>query len=113
MLSTPAAILQAHRAWIADRPKNLAVLAYVSMHPTRFERELIADYPDADMNEFPMHHVVPRLSGTPGEIRSPAPHLGEHNRTLLEEIGIDEKAYAELVNAGIVCASDQPAKDEQ
>ena len=24
-----------------------------------------------------------------------------------------EKAYAELVNAGIVCASDQPAKDEQ
>ena len=81
--------------------------------PHIIERELIADYPDADMNEFPMHHVVPRLSGTPGEIRSPAPHLGEHNRTLLEEIGIDEKAYAELVNAGVVCASDQPAKDEQ
>jgi formyl-CoA transferase len=27
------------------------------------ERELIADYPDDDMGQFPMHHVVPRLSG--------------------------------------------------
>ena len=29
--------------------------------------ELIADYPDPDMGALPMHHVVPRLSRTPGE----------------------------------------------
>ena len=37
--------------------------------PHVLERELVADYPDADMGAFPMHHVVPRLMGTPGTIR--------------------------------------------
>ena len=48
--------------------------------PHFIDREVIADYPDADMGEFPMHHVVPRLDGTPGSIRTPAPGLGQHNR---------------------------------
>jgi formyl-CoA transferase len=69
--------------------------------PHVLERELIADYPDADMGQFPMHHVVPRLSGTPGSIRTPAPRLGEHNRALLAEVGIDEWAYSELLARGI------------
>ena len=63
-------------------------------------RELIADYPDPEMGAFPMHHVVPRLVGTPGAIRSPAPRLGEHNRPLLAEIGVDEAAYARLRASG-------------
>jgi formyl-CoA transferase len=67
------------------------------------ERELIADYPDEDMESFPMHHVVPRLSGTPGTIRTPAPKLGQHNRELLAEVGIDGAAYKQLVAAGAVC----------
>ena len=74
--------------------------------PHVIERELIADYPDADMGEFPMHHVVPRLSGTPGSIRTPAPRLGEHNRALLSEIGVDDAAYARLVEQGVVCEGD-------
>lgn len=74
--------------------------------PHVIERELIADYPDADMGEFPMHHVVPRLSGTPGSIRTPAPRLGEHNRALLSEVGVDDAAYARLVEQGVVCEGD-------
>lgn len=66
-------------------------------------RELVADYPDADMGAYPMHHVVPRLEGTPGTIRTPAPHLGEHNRTVLAELGVDEAAYAQLLAEGVVC----------
>ena len=77
------------------------------------ERELIADYPDEDMGVFPMHHVVPRLSATPGSIRTPAPRLGEHNRTLLGELGIDEAAYARLVAAGIVCEGARAPTDEE
>ena len=65
------------------------------------EREIIADYPDADMGSLPMHHVVPRLLGTPGGIRSRAPRLGEHNKTLLAELGVDDSAYAELLAAGV------------
>jgi len=70
-------------------------------------RELIADYPDAEMGAFPMHHVVPRLLGTPGAIRAPAPRLGEHNRALLAGIGVDEAAYARLLAAGAVCEAER------
>lgn len=31
-----------------------------------------------------MHNVVPRLSGTPGSLRTPAPELGEHNQQYLD-----------------------------
>jgi len=78
-------------------------IAQILEDPHVIERELVADYPDSDMGAFPMHHVVPRLSGTPGAIRAPAPKLGEHNRALLAEVGVDEAAYAKLVAAGIVC----------
>jgi crotonobetainyl-CoA:carnitine CoA-transferase CaiB-like acyl-CoA transferase len=70
--------------------------------PHIIERELIADYPDADMGQLPMHTVVPRLLGTPGSIRTPAPTLGQHNQALLAEIGVTAKAYEALVEAGIV-----------
>jgi formyl-CoA transferase len=70
--------------------------------PHVVERELLADYPDADMKSFPMHHVVPRLSGTPGSIRTPAPRLGEHNRVLLEELGIDNEEIKNLKTKGIL-----------
>jgi len=82
--------------------------------PHVVERELVADYPDHDMDAFPMHHVVPRLSGTPASIRTPAPQLGEHNRILLSELGIDDSAYDALVAAGAVCeaGSGQPAPEE-
>jgi formyl-CoA transferase len=76
--------------------------------PHVIERELIADYPDPDMEQFPMHHVVPRLSGTPGAIRTPAPKIGEHNRALLAELGIDDAAYARLLAAGVACEHASP-----
>jgi formyl-CoA transferase len=70
--------------------------------PHFIEREVVSDYPDVDMGTLPMHHVVPRLGGTPGAIRTPAPELGEHNRSLLAEIGIDDARYAELVSSGVM-----------
>jgi crotonobetainyl-CoA:carnitine CoA-transferase CaiB-like acyl-CoA transferase len=66
-------------------------------------REVLADYPDADMGAYPMHHVVPRLEETPGSIRTPAPRLGEHNREVLGEIGVDAAKYAQLAASGVVC----------
>ena len=87
-------------------------IAQIVEDPHVLERELIADYPDADMGAFPMHHVVPRMSGTPGAIRSPAPRLGEHNRALLAELGVDDAAYAKLLASGIVCEGSSPTKEE-
>ncbi len=70
--------------------------------PHFVEREVLADYPDAETGSLPMHHVVPRLLGTPGAIRAPAPRLGEHNRALLAELGVDDSTYVRLVDAGVV-----------
>ena len=77
------------------------------------EREILADYPDEDMGAFPMHHVVPRLLGTPGAIRSPAPRLGQHNRELLSELGFDEARYSEMVSGGIVVEGAAEGRSEE
>ncbi len=70
--------------------------------PHFIDREVLADYPDPDMGSFPMHHVVPRLSGTPGSIRTPAPRLGEHNREVLAGVGVDAARYSALLECGAV-----------
>jgi formyl-CoA transferase len=77
-------------------------IAQIVEDPHVIETELLADYPDADMGEFPMHHVVPRLLRTPGAIRAPAPRLGEHNRALLAGIGVDDALYTKLLAEGVV-----------
>ena len=82
-------------------------IAQIIEDPHVLERELIADYPDEEMGQFPMHHVVPRFSATPGSIRTPAPKLGEHNRALLAEVGIGEAEYAALLAAGAVSEGDK------
>jgi formyl-CoA transferase len=81
--------------------------------PHVLARELIADYPDPEMGAFPMHHVVPRLLGTPGAIRTPAPRLGEHNRALLAELGVDDTAYARLLASGAACEGTTVIKEEE
>jgi formyl-CoA transferase len=77
-------------------------IAQILADPHFIEREVVADYPDAELGRLPMHHVVPRLLDTAGSIRTPAPRLGEHNRKILAEIGIDDKAYADLLASGAV-----------
>lgn len=76
-------------------------------------RGILEDYPDDDMDRFPMHHVVPRLSGTPGSIRTPAPKLGEHNEALLGEIGVDAAAYRRLLAEGVACAGTSASDAEE
>ncbi len=70
--------------------------------PHILERELLADYPDADMGQFPMHPVVPRLLGTPGSIRTPAPRLGQHNEEILKSLGLKASDIRNLKEKGIV-----------
>lgn len=43
------------------------------------------------LGEFPMQNVVPRLSETPGEVRSLGPELGQHNAEVYGKVlGADE-----------------------
>jgi crotonobetainyl-CoA:carnitine CoA-transferase CaiB-like acyl-CoA transferase len=84
-------------------------IAQILEDPHVIDRELLADYPDPDMTALPMHHVVPRLLGTPGSVRTPAPWLGQHNRELLSELNVDGPAYERLLAAEVVAES--PASD--
>jgi crotonobetainyl-CoA:carnitine CoA-transferase CaiB-like acyl-CoA transferase len=65
-------------------------------------REALIALPDDEMGALPMHNVTPRLSGTPGAIRSPAPKLGEHTAAILEQLGVTPQALAALKASGIV-----------
>jgi formyl-CoA transferase len=88
-------------------------IAQILGDPHFIDREVIADYPDDEMGAFPMHHVVPRLMGTPGTIRTPAPRLGQHNREVLAEVGVDEAKYAELLAARVVYEHAGPKPDSE
>jgi crotonobetainyl-CoA:carnitine CoA-transferase CaiB-like acyl-CoA transferase len=51
-----------------------------------------------------MHHVTPRLQGTPGSIRRAAPLLGEHTKEILDALGISTLELEALVRQGnVVC----------
>lgn len=44
------------------------------------EREVLVDVPDPELGSVVMHNVVPRLSRTPGRIRTAAPKLGQDQK---------------------------------
>ena len=46
--------------------------------------------------------VVPKLSATPGAIRSPAPKLGEHTEQVLQELGFSSREIEQFKNSKII-----------
>ena len=49
-----------------------------------------------------MHNIIPRLSGTPGTMRLPAPKLGQHTAEILARLGVDEGELKALREKKIV-----------
>lgn len=72
------------------------------VHPYIAEREVLVSLPDAEIGELPMHNVLPRLSATPGALRSPAPGLGEHNAAIFGALGLGRAELEALARDGIV-----------
>ena len=66
------------------------------------EREVLVNLPDEQMGVLPMHNIVPRLSGTPGQLRLPAPELGEHNAEVYAELGLAHGELARLQDSGVI-----------
>jgi formyl-CoA transferase len=65
-------------------------------------RGIVVDTPDDEMGETPMHAPVPRLSRTPGVLRTPAPAVGQHNDEIYTRIGYSAERRAELRQRGVI-----------
>ncbi|XVU29731.1 CaiB/BaiF CoA transferase family protein [Actinoplanes sp. CA-054009] len=60
-------------------------------------REAIVTVPHPDFGELPMQNATPRLSETPGRVRSAGPALGEHNDEIYGGLlGLGETERANL-----------------
>src|SRR3954447_2910179 len=66
------------------------------------EREIVVDVPDHETGRIAMHNIIPRLSETPGQLRTPAPSLGEHTAEILGQFGIDRATLEGLAREGVV-----------
>ena len=66
------------------------------------ERGIVVEAPDPEMGAVPMHAVVPRLSGTPGELRTAAPAIGQHNDEVYGRIGYSPERVAALRAQGVI-----------
>jgi len=104
-------------AWIAERTleENMAVfdreqvtvapvydIAQISTDPHFIEREVLVELPDEDLGQLPHHNVFPRLSATPGGLRTPAPALGEHNAAILGALGLSDADVRQLQEEGVL-----------
>ncbi|MBV9827545.1 MAG: CoA transferase [Alphaproteobacteria bacterium] len=66
------------------------------------EREIVVDVPDAHLGEITMHNIIPRLSRTPGRLRTPAPAIGEHTAEILGQFGITLDTLEDWAKDGAV-----------
>jgi crotonobetainyl-CoA:carnitine CoA-transferase CaiB-like acyl-CoA transferase len=105
-------------AWIGARSARDAVRALseagVAVAPVYSNREVVEDEhfifrksitraQDADFGSVAVPCVVPRLSATPGEVRSAGPAAGAHNAEIYGGwLGLSEAERAALARAGVI-----------
>jgi crotonobetainyl-CoA:carnitine CoA-transferase CaiB-like acyl-CoA transferase len=104
-------------AWIAERSlaDNMAVFEAAEVTATPIyeidqllddphvqARGVLVELPDEEAGSVLMHNIIPRLSDTPGKLRSAAPSLGQHTRSVLRDIGYDDARLAELAARGVI-----------
>jgi crotonobetainyl-CoA:carnitine CoA-transferase CaiB-like acyl-CoA transferase len=63
---------------------------------------MLERHPHASLGEIVFHGNPLQFSDAEPRERALAPALGEHNREIYAELGIDEAALERLVQAGIV-----------
>jgi formyl-CoA transferase len=66
-------------------------------------RESIVSVPHPDFGVLKMQNVAPKLSRTPGSVRTPSPALGQHNdEVYLDLLGLEPARYRKLKERAII-----------
>ncbi|MCM2312922.1 MAG: CoA transferase [Steroidobacteraceae bacterium] len=66
-------------------------------------RDAIVNVPHPDFGELKMQNVAPKLSETPGSVRSPSPSLGQHNDEIYQRVlRLSADRYAELKASKVI-----------
>jgi formyl-CoA transferase len=65
-------------------------------------RDMILRQTTREGYELDVPGIVPKLSGTPGAVRSPAPRLGEDTDAVLRAAGLSEPQIATLREKGVI-----------
>ncbi|GJD52138.1 Succinyl-CoA--L-malate CoA-transferase alpha subunit [Methylobacterium crusticola] len=69
-------------------------------------RQAIVDVLHPQLGTLKMQNVAPRLSETPGAVRTPGPALGQHNAEVLRDLlGLDAARLEALAGRGVVGAA--------
>jgi crotonobetainyl-CoA:carnitine CoA-transferase CaiB-like acyl-CoA transferase len=76
--------------------------ADIAADPHYAARGMIQDVLAGDGEPLKVPGVIPKLSATPGAIRSPAPKLGEHTEQILGSIGFSRDDISRLREKKIV-----------
>lgn len=77
-------------------------VADIARDPHWAARQLLVDISNGS-GSILMHNVVPRLSGTPGDIRRPGGKLGEDNDAVYRrELGLTTEELASFRQAGVI-----------
>jgi len=98
---TQAEVLQAMEQ--AEVPAGrIYSIADIAADPHFAARGMIQQVIAADGEPLKVPGIAPKLSVSPGAINGPAPRLGEHTDALLDEIGYDVAAIAELRQAKVI-----------
>jgi formyl-CoA transferase len=77
-------------------------IAQLLQDPHVQARGIVVEAPDDEMGVVPMHAVVPRLDGTPGTLRTPAPAIGQHNDEIYGRIGYSPDRVRGLAADGTI-----------
>ncbi|MFO1225436.1 CaiB/BaiF CoA transferase family protein [Roseateles sp.] len=76
--------------------------ADIAADPHYRARDMLLQQRTRDGFEVMVPGVVPKLLGTPGQLRIPAPRLGEDTDAVLREIGLSAEQIAALRERGVV-----------
>jgi formyl-CoA transferase len=76
--------------------------ADIAADPHYLARGMLERISAADGEPLKVPGIIPKLSRTPGAIRTPAPRLGEHTDEVLREIGYGDAEISRLREASVV-----------